>query len=228
MNYKIITDEVRLSQFVDWLPNLKLNETFYCCLFARNKYCTGISHVSSDKAQLKRFTATKRNLISKLKQLECPVGAYYTSKDHNIPQESLAVYISLNPRDMERATRASLIKLATLLGTTYNGYNPHQEVMSEIQKSVSRKIYTDLDFDNVSFESMQEEIINLINKEAITVLKTRGGFHLLIEHSKIQQPYAKTWYLNLTQLEGCDQNKDIMIPVVGCTQGGFTPHFLNF
>ncbi len=226
MNYSIIKDEAALQSFIQWLPELALNETFYCSLFARNKYCNGLSHVASDKAQLKRFTANKKTLLYKIRQLECPIGSYYASKNLDIPQEALALYISLNPRNMEKATRSGLIKFANLLATTYNGYNPHQEIMSEIQKQSSRKVYCDFDFDNVAWVDKRDEVLSHINPEALTVLKTRGGFHLLVKFENIAKEYQKSWYMNIRGIDGVDISKDIMIPVVGCTQGNFVPHFI--
>lgn len=231
MTYKIITDENALIDFIhDFLPNLQANEAFYVCLFARNKYCKHIVHINSDKGQLKRFTATKQTLLQKIKQLEIPLGRYLL-KDVEIPQEALALYITPNPRSLERATRTSLIKFANLLAQPYAGHNPHQEVLSEIQKSVSRKVYIDFDFDNISLDEFSHrlgvQLANLINFDAINILQTRGGFHILVETSKIDPRYSKSWYNNI-RLLGSDPSTagDSMIPVPGTYQGGFTPKFL--
>lgn len=230
MNYEIIKDKAKLLEFLNWLPDLKIGETFYVCLFARSKYCTGIVHVRSDKAQLKRFTATKENLFQKLKQLECEVGSYFV-KDVPAPQESLAVYISPNPRSFEKASLAGLKKLADLITKEYNGYNPHQELMSEIQKAKSRTVFVDFDFDvmpEFQIADFYPELDEIVNPEAVNILKTRGGYHLLLETSKISDAYKSTWYQKVNDLQrlySSDNHNygDNMIPIAGCTQGNFIP-----
>lgn len=225
MNYKIIQDERRLRDFIDWLPKLKSGETYYVTLLARSKYAPpGL--LKSDKAQLRRFTSDKELLYSKIKQLECEVGSY-TTKGTTIPEEALALYINPNPRSLEAAAKASLIHLAHLVTKDYNGYNPHQEVMSEIQKACGRKVFFDLDFDNVDLDTVMTEASLHVNPDCLHVLKTRGGFHLMVELEKLDKRFVKTWYKSLTNIKGCDIKGDNLIPVPGCIQGGFVPHFVT-
>jgi hypothetical protein len=225
MNYKIIHNEARLQDFIAWLPALKKGEVYYVTLLARSKYCApGV--LKSDKAQLKRFTSEKDLLLSKIKQLECAIGSY-TTKGTPIPPEALALYINPNPRSLLDATKASLIKFAQLITQDYTGYNPHQEVMSEIQKACARKVYFDLDFDNVDLDTVLAEAGQHVNLDCLTVLKTRGGFHLLVELEKLEKRYTKSWYKGLTEISGCDIKGDNLVPVPGCIQGGFVPHFVG-
>lgn len=227
-NYKIIVDEDRLKSFIDWLPELHRKETYYVCLFARSKYSTGDFKITGGQLQLRRFISKKEYLFSKIRQLEVPLGAY-TDNGRNIPQETLALYITPNPRNIERATKNAIKKLTMLVLDSYNGYNPYTEVLSELQTACSRKVHMNFDFDEVNYK----DVINIIkekdimNLDAITIAKTRGGFHLLADVENIHNKYRKSWYVGMMQIPGWDRKSgstDGLLPIPGCVQGGFSPY----
>lgn len=226
MNYKIIHDQDELQRFIDWLPDLEDNEIFYGCLFARKKYCPDMVH-SSDKTQLKRFTFRKINFIEKIKQLECEVGSY-SLKDRCVPQEALVLYANPNPRCQKKATFATIKECVNLIERNAVNYNLHQEVMSNIQRSVGTKHFVDFDFD-LEDKSKIPEIIStincIINPEAITFVETRGGIHCLISPSKVTT--GNKWYPEMKKLGNIDQTGDQLLPVPGGIQGGFVPKFIN-
>ena len=238
MNYQIITDKDALLAFIEWLPELEPNETFYLCLFARSKYCKGIAHIKSDKAQLKRFTSNKSRMYEKIWQLESPLGSYTTKGvgttiPVTVPQESLALYITINPRCFIKATRNGLNKLLDLALQPYNGFHPYQEVMSEVQKAKSktRFISFDFDVDKNDWPEIQKDILDVFGNDFLTFVETRGGYHVIATVANIPKGIEKTWYLVMRGLlakysDDHDNAGDIMLPVPGVYQGGFTPKFI--
>lgn len=232
MTYRIIKDEKLLKDFIQWLPDLKPTEKYYLCLFARNKYCKELTHIKSDKAQLKRFVSDKERMFQKIKQLEIPLG-WYLQKETPVPEVALALYITPNPREMWKASVNSMVKLANCIRDQNILVNPHQEVLSEIQKTKSRTCWIDFDID-LSKEDMEksEEVKDLVNTlkgfvnpDAVQWLQTRGGYHMLVNPEKINLEYKNSFYKNISNY--ADQAGDNMIPVPGCTQGNFIPHFIN-
>lgn len=235
MNYQVIVDPDKLKEFIGWLPELTEDETYYLCLFARSKYCKGIAHVRSDKAQLKRFTSNKSRMYEKIMQLECPIGAYTFREVGSkeilaVPQEALALYVTINPRSFKKANTAAVRKLLDLALQPYNGFHPHQEVMSEVQKNKSRTCFVtfDFDIDKTLWPMISTELTIGVNPEAVRIVETRGGFHVIVEPILVHQNYTKSWYNNLKALlnkysDDKDNCGDVMLPVPGTYQGGFVP-----
>ena len=226
MNYSIIQDEGTLRAFIDWLPTLEESEVYYVSLLARSKYS---AIIKSDKQQLKRFTSKKEDLYTKIKQLECPLGAY-TQKGQPIPQEALAIYITPNPRSLYDAMFNALTALAKSIQHQNRSVNPHQEVMNEIQKSKSRSCFVDFDFDhkgdNFGVELKAKIYERVGNTARVQFVETRGGFHVLIDPKSVEADFQKRWHQSITELPYIDQAGDLMIPIPGCTQGGFTPKLI--
>lgn len=225
-HYQIIQNEEILQDFVDnYLPNLEQSEAFYVALFARRKYAPEVPWIKSDKAQLRRFTSTKERLIGKIRQLQVPVGAFNV-KGVDIPQEALALYITINPRCFKKATKNALIKFAHLVTQEYNGYNPHQEVYSEIHKAKSYTYKIDFDFDGIDGKELMAHLNECINPAAYDILSTRGGYHVLVNPNIVADEYRKTFYQRISNHPACDVKGDNMIPVPGCVQGDFVPYFV--
>lgn len=222
MNYKIITDKQLLLDFIDWLPELQPNEKYYFSLMARKKYCSnGI--LKSDKAQLKRFVAHKKDIYNKIQQLEIEIGNYQFNGE-TIPQESLALYVTPNPRCMKRGAKTLLKRLAEIVcEENYTNINPHSEALTCIHQSRGTNHFMDFDFDSVDLNETLVQIYQYVNPSAAQPLLTRGGFHILLNLKEIEPAFKKIWYNGISKLKGCDVRGDNLVPVVGTYQGGFTP-----
>lgn len=229
-NYKIVTDREVLLEFIDFLPELKENECYYICLFSRAKYCKEGGLISSDKQQLKRVVASKKEyIIDKIKQMECPVGSYKTKRGDDVPQESLALYITVNPRCQIKAMYTLQKKLLDIAYTRSSGFNINAEAMSALQKSKSRSCFVVFDFDVDKEECadgyLYEWVRDRVGSGAFEILITRGGYHVIIDPNKVDEDKRKTWYNEISKNPLIDQKGDMMIPVPGTYQGGHTPKF---
>lgn len=232
-NYKIIKDEQKSQEFINWLPDLEDGQKFYVCLMARKKY-GATEGLKSDKSILKRFTATKEQLINKIKKLEVEVGSYEVD-GLTINQDSLALYITPNPRDMHKAGLKTIQELTKYLVEDRTIYNPQSIALNMIQVT-GVKIFFDVDIDIIPNKTLNlNELCNLlmdknvINAGAIKnrIITTRGGFHILVELDKISTYYKKSWFNNFSQLKDdrftVMMNSDGLVPLVGCAQSNFIP-----
>ncbi len=220
--YEIIKDELAFEKFRRWLPECLGHEQFYVCLFARKKYCDDPA-VKYDKSCLKRFVSSIDYLCSKVRQLECREGSYTGFENRPIPQEALALYMNLNPRDLNRSflkgIKAFVDEIDHAVGPITK--SPKSEVLNVIQKTRGRTVFHVFDIDNKDEDNLKRGI-ELVNGNC-TVIETRGGFHLLV-HAE-ESPYIEDnkWYTKLKQMS--DVTGDALTPIVGCVQGDFVPRF---
>lgn len=195
---------------------------------------------SSDKTQLRRLVSSKADLCSKIKQLECPVGSYTTKSGDIIPDSAIAIYITINPRCLRKATVEGIRCLAANIGKDLDGgmkttcLNPHSEILSVIHRAKSRSCFVDFDIDHgegdnkssMSLDEIKKKTIDIVGKEAPTFLVTRGGVHVLVQ-PKLVVSDTKNWHPIICKTLSCDQIGDLMIPIPGCNQGGFTPYLVR-
>lgn len=222
MNYEIIKNKNLLLDFIDWLPDLKEHEKYYFALFSRKKYARN-TKLKGDKAQLKRFVSSKERIFNKISQLEIKRGNYVLFGEE-VEAESLALYINPNPRSLLKATYNSIIELTKLLRDEKRSFNPQAEVMSCIQRSVGSKIFLDFDIDYKPFDP--KKLDEFINRDCVDILETRGGYHILVKLKDIKKEFKPKFYNGIKSLN-VDQTGDLLIPVPGCTQGGFIPKFIG-
>lgn len=222
--YKLIYNEELIKDFLSVLPDESEDEIYYLSIFARKKYCPELIW-SNDKTQLKRFTSRKSDIIKKIKQLEVDYGLYDLN-GRIVPQESLVIYIHPNPRSQLKAARHLMRKLTDIICDRSKGFNVHQEALSALQKSKSKGYFIDFDLDmDKGLFDPEEMVYKHINRDAVTLIETRGGYHVLIEVKKIKDEYRKTFYQGLKQ--SSDVEGDCFIPIPGTIQGGFKVKVIN-
>lgn len=219
MNYQIILDNLELNKFIDFLPDLFEDEVYYFSLFARHKYSNAVSNKKDN--QLVRFIARKSEIKEKILRLESPIGSY-KREGIDIPQLALALYIAINPRSLEKANKTLIMELAKRFADGNINFNPISLANSEIHRATDRKLF--VDYDNVDFD--MDKFTEILQKDSYKIIKTKGGFHLLV--SLVNPQPVKNWFQQLVALEGCDvRGANNMVPVPGCTQGDYMPHFVS-
>jgi len=118
---------------------------------------------------------------------------------------------------------------------------PFSEVLTQTHKAKSRSEFVHFDIDmpfhressdskvpkcQLSLEEIYKEAVRLVGHDAVSLIETRGGCHLLVKPNKVISQY-ENWHSNITEAFDVDQTGDLMLPVVGCCQGNFTPSFFS-
>jgi hypothetical protein len=216
-----------LDSFINFLPDLQEDEVYYLCLFGRHKYCPSFPN-TRDSGQLVRSIARKKELKEKIQRFETPIGSY--SRDGVIaPQEAVCCYIGLNPRSLPRANKNLLIEFARRIADGDLNFNPISAATAEIHRATCRKFFVDFDYDGVEPCDYYDRIEAIIPKNGFKIIKTRGGFHLVVELEKVKE-IKTNWYKMLSALPNCDvKGSNSLTPIPGCVQGGdFYPYFVDY
>lgn len=222
MQHKILIDKEAFHEFVNLLPDLQENEVFFLALMARHKYVPAVPNVKDN--QLARFAVTHKDQLEEyILRMECTIGGYQRG-GQVMPQEALAVYIGPNPRDVIKANKELLVEIATAFAEGRATMNPMTLARTAIHRAIGRKVFVDFDYDFEDYQTHLPKIREILPENAFRILKTRGGFHLLV---LLDNAPRNDWFRKLRELAGCDvKGANTMIPVAGCTQGDFVPFLI--
>jgi len=233
MTYNVIRDKEKLIDFIKWLPDLKRGETYYLALHSRDRWAKTFK---SDTI-LRRIFCTKKNMYNEIEKLEVKLGAYKmlmgnSWKDDDIEKtdESLILFIAINPRCLKKAK----INIGKELFDNMDNdeLNILNTVVSEIYRSIPDRTYYQLDYVGNTEEEIRVLLTKNINMDCVKIIQTKSGYHVLIEFDLIKKKYLHTWYnsivLNLeVEADNYDAyQNELLLPVPGTTHGGFCPMML--
>ena len=240
MNYKLIHNQEELQKFVDFLPELNPNEGYFIILIARKKWFPESGIASAHK--LRRETVGRKDkIIHTIKQWEIEESGY-DSNGTPIDIKNLGVYIGFNPKNQHKACFELINQCLEAIKSNKENINVKSMANDVIQGSNGTKNFIDVDVDikeDENYLDIVSYIKDLINPSRLTFIKTNGGFHALINLIKcegegrmmeLSPNHGNQWYQKL-QNHPFKSELNIMsndlVPVVGCNQGKYIPHFLN-
>lgn len=226
--YQIILDEDILRRFIEdyCYPTKEDALTYYISLFARKKYLKEHPALTHDKTCLKRAVSVRERLVSKIKQMEVPVGSYTGKNELPIPQESLALYMTPTPRDLKKSA-FGLMK--TLLENLEKGeyVNPYRLSLDAIQVTSHTETAAQV-FDIDSYNQSVLDFILRTVQDRCNVILTKGGYHVIVHRATIKKyskDWSKTWYKDIAN--NADVTGDALSPIPGTYQAGFCPLHLK-
>lgn len=231
INYKIISDYEKLNYFIELLPDNNKDERYMLYLFARKKY-NYIEGLTADKCQLKRVMCHKKDIVKSLEQLQIEEGKW-TFDDITIPQDNLVVYIQPNLRCLKKAARKTQSEIVDNLLDNGN-LNIKSLFYNNLQKYASNKTFYLLDIDKKpDIEINEDELLNWL-KLCIgfnpIIIKTKNGYHVLIETILLTESFKNKWFNNLINNlpVSFDRtlNGDSLCVIPGTIQANFEPYMI--
>lgn len=207
----LILDQDELRKFISILPQLDEQERYLLSLFYRGKYVNpDIAHTTY---LLGRKVCRKDKIEQSIREFEICTNYFY--RGDPIPEHGLAVYITINPRCLIKATQMLAKECVDIL-IRQDNYKIDYISMSCIQKAKSKSKFFHLDIDG---EFDLEHIRSIVD---CIVVQTRGGCHILVPTTNMTQQV----YNSLIKLPGIDRTKDMQLPVPGARTGDVTPRIL--
>lgn len=242
----MIHNKEQFNKFISILAPLKEDEVYFVSLSCRNKYMTDEER---EFYALGRTEMFGRTLIKNLNDIDFYMNKLYsnlvyktTKNGKSIPEKGLVTYININPSSMllaynmfQQETNKKVFEYvqSTLNEKTKNLAafgNLDREFLNCVQKSRSRKVFIDIDFDTKNYDYV-DRFKGVLNKHDVKyhVICTHGGYHVVIVKDSLPSSFnlhKEIWDLNemVKTFEGDGEvifNKNQMVPVPGTMQSNF-------
>lgn len=141
-----------------------------------------------------------------------------------IPHHSLAVYLTPEPRDTDKACRQ--VCSAFILKQGPGEFKLASLYLSECQKCPSQRRILDVDIDDKSkYLPMRDLLVSELNVQVAFTIESRGGYHLLCydlpsKAAKLVHEASQKW-------GDIDLLKNSLVPLPGTLQGGVEVKWLE-
>lgn len=241
MSYTLVHDRKEVEKFENLFYSQSTEDyerVFLMYISARKKYCPDLSNNGCFKRTVIRYNeqlGNQKRLFNDIQHYEIPIGAY---KDKNyrtvVPQEALALYASVNPRN---AVHASQDLTKDIMDRAFSQDNVFfssldQKYKNKLQKHVVKR-YVGIDLDTKDEEVYQALIADITRFVNIyVVIETHGGYHIIIPKRELQRTtdgMSAGQYLYKVlpgKYPTLDKvSNDLFSPIPGTIQGGFNVRF---
>ena len=155
------------------------------CLYltVRRKYYPTLSRGA---IIVNRITVTggddfEKRLYQNILRLETPIGSY-TDGDIIVPNEALALYVNIEPKDTVKALTRTLSRCMEAISDREEIPDAYALYREEISKSEVKGIkYRQIDLDTKDINKVKQvdELITTLEIPILICIETRGGFHIV-------------------------------------------------
>lgn len=249
MPYRFVYSEDEVKKFFSILSPLKPDEAYFVSLSARNKYLTDEERKAIDLGRTEMFARklikqyTYEAFIRTIRTYEVNDGGFTSRSNIPLPEKCIVIYANINPVSGRAALKEFYEKTTQLLFDLSDDKDSRKrlasldtELMNCYQRAKGTKKFIDIDCD-VPDEGI--DIVELVIAELKAngvdyhVIKTKGGFHILIDRSTLHYNY--TTIINKANKLAVERfghaevvvNKNNMVVIPGTIQAGFNVHFLD-
>jgi len=228
-------------------PELNENEAIFISLSARAKYLSSKekTHYALGRNEMfhRKWFTGEEVAAEKVEQYLENVSVDHQSlslrdfadkKGNHIPLHALSTYININPSDLRKATFQLQQEIQGMMLKELSGqevdYTTIQSLLNtQVQKSRSRRLWTDIDMDfpvSPPRNDVIDQVLSLLPVSDTLILKTHSGYHLVVRNTALKEykinlgeviKDLNSIYPAATEIK---INENAMVPLPGTLQGG--------